>query len=109
MLKVKPFLDTEGTVVGYVWGRGKYFGLMGAIILEYNGKRLELSGFTDNEREMWMLSGGNRDEKHNEGGEVSEMYTNSKFPRGSRITFTYRELSADGIPKEARFLRARND
>ena len=86
MLKYKPINDAEGIVVGYTWGLGKLLGMMGALIVEYEGKRLELSGFTNAERQMTD-------------------YENPQFPIGSVVTFKYRELSNAGIPKEARFFR----
>jgi DNA ligase-1 len=114
LLKYKPFQDDEGIVTGYIWGRktdlgSKLLGMMGALILNYNGKRLELSGFTDQERRMVSRSNSSEEaykegEKH-PGEEVNQGFVNPSFPRGSKITFRYRELSDTGIPKEARFLR----
>lgn len=55
LLKVKKFKDDEATVVGYVTGRetekgSKLRGLMGALIVDYKGKRFELAGFNSEER-----------------------------------------------------------
>lgn len=119
--KYKPYSDAEGTVTGYVWGRetalgSKLLGLMGALVLDFGGKRLELSGFTDAERVMGTLGlngtpagrfeAQSIGEAH-AGQEVSDRYYNPQFPRGSVVSFKYRELSVDGIPKEARFHRKR--
>jgi DNA ligase-1 len=111
-IKIKPYLDMEGTVTGYIWGRetdkgSKLLGLMGALVLQLDsGKRLELSGFTDAERQMTFDSGGDMEEGHKYPGEaISGAWTHKLFPIGSRVTIKYRELSDDGIPKEARYFR----
>ncbi len=116
-LKVKDFNDAEATVIGYTTGRetdkgSKLLGMMGALITSYKGKRLELSGFKESERQ---LSGVNYslatelDAKlwatQNPEKEVPDWITNPLFPRGSQVTFRYRELTDDGIPKEARYWR----
>ena len=56
-LKIKGALDDEGTVVGFTSGAktdkgSKLLGLIGALILDYKGHRLELSGLTNQEREF---------------------------------------------------------
>jgi DNA ligase 1 len=113
LLKYKPFIDDEGTVVGYFWGKktdkgSKLLGLMGSIILNYKGKRLELSGFTDQERIILSKYNQNvlQEGEKEEGKEVNnDRFWNPSFPIGSKVTFRYRELSDNLIPKEARFLR----
>ncbi len=113
LLKMKALNDAEGTVIGYIWGRetelgSKLLGLMGALILDYKGKRLELSGFTDAERVMSTTDIGidpYATGVYNAGKEVQTNIYNPKFPRNSKITFRYRELSDEGIPKEARYWR----
>ena len=114
IVKQKPFEDAEGTVTGYTWGKetdkgSKFLGLMGNLVLNYNGKRLELSGFNDSERVMTMIHpDGNPDEgKEFAGQEISKHWMNQRFPIGTLVTFRYREHSDDGIPKEARFDRVR--
>jgi len=132
MLKIKDLRDAEATVVGYTTGRetdrgSKLLGLMGALVLDFNGVRLELSGFTDAERVLgWAADGGlpaflvarnghtvSHDrapsvwaEQH-PGDAVPDWIEATAFPRGSLVTFKYRELSDDGIPKEARYWRKR--
>ncbi len=113
VLKYKPHHDAEGTVRGYTWGRetdkgSKLLGKMGALILEFDGNHFKLSGFTDTEREMtWIDSGQSAFDfgKDAPGENAHEGIENPMFPRGSRVTFKYRELSDDGIPKEARYWR----
>ncbi len=109
VLKYKPFHDDEAIVTGFIFGRrtdlgSKLLGKMGSMITDYKGKRLELSGFTDEER---ILIGFNVQQLGEKlaGKEVPLKITNPRFPRGSIVTIRYRELSDTGIPKEARFLR----
>jgi DNA ligase-1 len=127
-VKIKADEDDEGTVTGYIWGRetdkgSKLLGMMGALILDYHGKRFELSGFTNPEREMtfhpaprtdpeWYKSpSGIAAAQEGElfpGKDVSRDWFNPSFPIGTRVTFKYRELSDDGIPKEGRYHRKRD-
>ena len=96
LLKFKPFLDSEGVVVGYKMGEGKYRGMMGSLILKSKeGKIFKISGFTDSERVLSKIP------------EISEIYKDcgSLFKIGSRVTYKYRELSDDDIPKEPRYWR----
>ena len=137
LLKMKKLHDAEGIVTGYVTGRetdkgSKLLGMMGALVLDFNGKRLELSGFTDAERTLGWTEGFCRAEveippfdkgvwhssphadkipnlwaRANPETQVPDYFEASAFPRGSKVTFKYRELSDDGIPKEARYWRPR--
>jgi len=104
LLKVKPVFDSEAVVTGYVWGKGKLEGLMGALVVNWQGKEFELSGFTNAEREMHHVEGGKP--LYNAPGEpIADCNVNQNFLRGSKVTFKFRELSVDGIPKEARYMR----
>jgi len=97
---------------------------MGALIIEYKGKRLELSGFNhvnDNERELTFLTNAKTKNdpilkdvpdsiakswaKQNLETECPANIINPLFPIGSTITFKYRGLSKDGIPQEAAYWR----
>ena len=109
LVKCKIYLDDEATVIGYTTGRqtdrgSRLQGMMGALILNYKGKRLEISGFTDKERQFnsadaraWAVE--------NPGQDAPEWIEAKMFPRGKEITFKYRSLSDDKIPQEAQFLR----
>lgn len=114
MLKVKQCQDAEGTVVGYVWGRktdlgSKLLGLMGGLVLKQdNGRELEISGFTNEEREMTSGRDGVtplEEGTAQAGKKVAWDFENKNFPRGSRITYKFRELTDDGVAKEARYWR----
>lgn len=114
VLKHKPHLDAEGTVIGYTWGRetdkgSKLLGKMGALLLEMDGREFKLSGFTDTEREMTFIATGENAAvlgRQFPGDRVRDhTIHNPMFPIGSQVTFKYRELSDEGIPKEARYWR----
>ncbi len=112
ILKYKPFSDAEGVITGFTSGRetakgSRLLGKIGALIVNFDGKRLELSGLTDAEREFsdhqaihWA---------HNNPGVDAPGWAEGKsFKIGQTVTFKYRELSDDGIPKEARYWRRRD-
>ena len=111
-LKLKPCEDAEGVVIGWYAGKetdkgSKLLGMMGSLILRLdNGKELQLSGFTDEERTLsykamlWA--------KDNPGERAPEELL-SHIRQSGRISFKYRGLTADGIPMEARYWRTRED
>ncbi len=84
LLKVKPFQDAEARVIKHLPGKGKYKGLLGALLVEMpSGQQFKIgSGFTDKER---------------------------KHPPaiGETITYQYRGYTKKGIPRFASFLRIR--
>lgn len=86
VLKYKPYDDAEARVVGHSAGRGKYAGLLGALIVERpDGLRFRLgSGFSDAQRA-------------------------DPPPLGSVVTYRYNGLTGKGVPRFARFLRIRDD
>jgi DNA ligase-1 len=112
-LKVKGILDAEGIVTGFTAGRetnkgSKLLGKIGALVLDFQGKRLELSGLTDEERAFdstpqveWATK--------NPGEEMPPGTQGRHFKVGDEVSFLYRELSKDGVPKEARYFRKRNE
>jgi DNA ligase-1 len=109
LLKCKPTFDGLAKVAGFTSGRktdkgSKLLGLIGAIITEYEGKRLEIAGLTDAERrfatpEMTTYAEGNP------GVDMPGDFQGAEFKVGDVIDFSYRELSDTGIPKDARFKR----
>jgi len=109
LLKFKPWRDAEGTVVGFTSGKetnkgSRLLGKIGALILDFNGKRLELSGLTDAEREFHLIN----EKVYAEawpGKDMPVTFTGAYFDVGDIVTFKYRELSDSGIPKEARYWR----
>lgn len=115
LLKYKPWNDAEAVVTGFTTGRltekgSRLLGMIGALIVDFDGKKLELSGLTDEEREFskeWMSNYAVEFP-----GQVVPhrpyKFEGTHFKIGDTITFKYRELSNDGIPKEARYYRKRN-
>ena len=84
LLKLKPLDDAEATVLGYVPGKGKYEGKMGALKVETpEGNRFQIgTGFTDAVR--------------------------ANPPAiGASVTFTYRGFTKNGLPRFASYLRVR--
>lgn len=80
LLKYKPYFDDLAVVIGHVAGTGKHEGKLGSIQVEWRDVTFYIgTGFTDEER-----------------ANPPEI--------GDTITFRFRELTDDGIPKEARFL-----
>jgi DNA ligase-1 len=127
-LKAKKLSDAEATVTGSTWGRktalgSKHLGRVGALVVSFRGKRLELAGLEDAEREVEAIgdeSFVNEDcgagivrtvplESVKRQGKDMLGWRSKTFPVGTTITFTYRELTRDGLPKEARYLRRRTD
>jgi DNA ligase-1 len=125
LLKFKVVRDMEGTVMGYKWadktdiGRSisgqqtdKLLGLMGSVRLKLeNGKEFDLGcGFTNEERQMFDTAVNMQTRVYTDpGGTVQAHIENPLFPRGTKLTFKYRELTDAGLPKEARFWRRRID
>ena len=86
LLKLKIILDAEAKVISYEPGKGKYAGMLGALLVEMpNGKRFRLgTGFSDAVRQ-------------------------SPPKLGSMVTYRYRDLTPQGIPKFANFWRVREE
>ncbi len=111
VLKYKPFSDAEGLVVGFTSGRrtdkgSRLLGKIGSLIIDYQGKRLDLSGMTDDEREFATTEAEAYAEVNP--GVDMPLWTQGKiFKTGTVVSMKYRELTNDGIPKEARLWRIR--
>lgn len=86
LLKMTPWLDAEARVVGHLPGKGKYAGMAGALRVEMpDGRRFSLgSGFSDGQRR-------------------------NPPSVGTLVTYRYRELGPNGIPRFARFVRVREE
>ncbi|MDP2822361.1 MAG: DNA ligase [Sulfuritalea sp.] len=85
LLKLTPWLDAEATVVAHLPGKGKYAGMLGALRMEMpDGRRFAL------------------------GSGLSDALRRNPPPVGTQITYRYRELTQNGMPRFPRYLRVRD-
>jgi DNA ligase 1 len=86
LLKLKPFADAEAVVIGHLPGRGRHEGRLGALRVRLDdGRELRLgTGFSDAERA-------------------------APPPVGTRVSFTHRGFTDDGLPRFASFWRVRGE
>jgi DNA ligase 1 len=86
LLKMKPWEDAEAVVIGHVPGKGKYAGMLGALrVRRSDGCEFSLgTGFTDEQRRIPPLL-------------------------GSTVTYRYRDVTGNGLPRFASFLRLRTE
>jgi DNA ligase-1 len=86
LLKFKPYDDSEAMVIGHTPGKGKYAGLLGALLVQLpNGVQFKLgSGLSDAQRR-------------------------NPPAIGSVVTYRYRGFNASGIPRFAVFMRVRQE
>ena len=85
LLKVTPWLDAEAIVVAHLPGKGKYTGMLGALRMELpDGRRFAL------------------------GSGLSDALRRNPPPIGTQITYRYRELTKNGMPRFPRYLRVRD-
>lgn len=116
ILKYKPFEDAEGIITGYVAGKegkqGNVLGKIGALKVKTINlkKNVEFeigSGLSFALREF-VNSDMAAHAAANPGKEMPAFYQGRHLQTGDTITFKYRELSDEGIPKEGRFWRKRD-
>jgi DNA ligase-1 len=84
LLKLKTHFDAEAKVIAYVAGKGKYQGMMGAIIVENEDKI------------RFKIGGGFLDEQRKNPPKI-----------GSVITYKYFGKTKNNIPRFASFMRVR--
>lgn len=84
LLKLKTYQDTEAEVIGYRPGRGKYQGMVGALIVR-----------TPEGKEFAIGSG------------LTDILRQTPPEIGTVITYRYNGYTNNGIPRFARFLRVR--
>lgn len=89
-IKIKPVNDVDLTVESLVQGEGKYVGMLGAAIVKYRGKRVNVgTGFSDEEREQF--------------------WKDPSLIKGRIIEIQYHEETPDGSLRHPRFIRVRED
>ncbi|WP_082132360.1 DNA ligase [Luteimonas sp. FCS-9] len=84
--KLKPFDDAEARVVGHTPGRGKYAGMVGALVVEHSDGR------------RFRIGSGLRDAQRADPPAI-----------GSWVTYRHTGVTSTGLPRFARFLRVRDD
>ena len=86
LLKYKLYEDAEARVVAHAPGKGKYTGMLGALVVRMpDGRQFRLgTGFTDAQR-------------------------SDPPPVGSLVTYRHNGLTSKGLPRFARFMRIRHD
>lgn len=104
MLKYKPFLDSEAKIIGYIWGDGKYTGMLGSLLVSWGNHVFSLSGMTNDQRVLLFEI-----ENRVPGTLVPDSVISTFFTRGKFVTFRYDGLSDSGVPLKARFLRRREN
>jgi DNA ligase-1 len=85
LLKLKPYKDAEAQVIGHVPGNGKYQGMLGALeVKDSSGQTFRIgTGFSDEQRA-------------------------APPPIGAWVTYRYRGLTTNGVPRFASFVRVRD-
>ena len=91
LLKVKTHEDTEARVVAHVPGKGKYAGMLGALLVE-------MPGADGKPGRRFKLGTGLNDEQRQ-----------NPPPVGSTVTYRFRGLNDSGLPRFASFMRVRED
>ena len=82
LMKLKPHLDDEATVVGHRGGSGKFTGAVGALLVQAaDGRR-------------FLVGSG-----------LSDALRRDPPPVGAVITYRYRDLTSTGLPRFATYLR----
>lgn len=88
LLKLKPYMDAEAIVLGHQPGKGKYTGMMGAIEVQLQNKKLHSQPI------IFKIGTGFSDQERLNPPQIGDI-----------ITFKYHGLSKNNIPKFASFLR----
>lgn len=84
LLKIKPWEDAEAVVIAHLPGKGKHAGRLGALRVK-----------TDDGREFSLGTG------------LSDAQRDNPPAIGTTVTYRYRDLTRNGLPRFASFLRVR--
>jgi DNA ligase-1 len=86
LIKLKTHDDAEAQVIGFEPGKGKYVGMVGALLVQTpQGQRFKL------------------------GSGLSDALRRHPPPLGTWVTYRYRGLNDSGVPRFATFVRVRGD
>lgn len=91
LLKVKMHEDTEARVIAHIPGKGKYAGVLGALLVE-------MPGINGKPGQRFKLGTGFNEEQRQSPPAI-----------GSTVTYRFRGLNNGGIPRFASFMRVRED
>ena len=90
VVKVKAFNDEDLQVIGFLEGRGRHKGSLGAILVNFNGVKVRVgSGFNDVDRH--------------------EVWQNKEAFLGKTAEIRYQEITPDGSLRFPTFVCWRND
>lgn len=102
LLRMKPMHEGDGVIVGYVYGTRANKGMLGALRLEWEGKRFDVgTGFDKPER--FITDPEIRALAWNDPGGFTTKNIHQQYPLGGIVEFKYTSLTNDGVPREARF------
>lgn len=88
-LKMKPYETVDVQVIGMEEGTGKYVGMLGALVVDFEGVKVNVSGMSDElRREMWGDPNGTI---------------------GRLVEVGFHEKTPDGSLRHPRFVRYRDD
>lgn len=109
VLKYKPDYDAEVKITGFTSGRrthlgSKLLGMIGALICDYQGQRLEVAGLTNEERTFHTQGHTGWAEAH-PGEDMPVHFQGKHFKVNDTVSIKYREHSDKGLPKDARYWR----
>lgn len=86
LLKLKPLDDADATVIAHEPGKGKYRGMLGALLVQTSdGKQFRL------------------------GTGLDDALRKNPPKIGAVVTYRYRDITSSGLPKFASFLRVREE
>ncbi len=88
LVKFKPFLDAEAQVMEHLPGMGRLQGSTGALVVE------------------WPGADGVKPKRFKLGSGLTDAVRRDPPPLGSWVTFRYRGLTEQGVPRFASYLRA---
>jgi hypothetical protein len=100
--KLKDEFPGEGEVIGYTAGDKRLAGKLGSLTVRFNGVTFQLGGgIEDRDRGLspaclYAEAGSQLNPRE---------YQSRRFPLGTIVEFSYRKLTDDGLPAEARFER----
>lgn len=88
-VKLKLFENIDLPISGFVEGSGKFNGTLGGVKVMYNNTETEISGFTDQQRDL--------------------IWKNKSSYLGKIVEVKYKEIQPNNVLKTASFVRFRDD